>query len=176
MRLHATPLPGVFRIELDPVADDRGSFLRTVCRDFLHASGLVTDFPQCNLVRNRRRGVLRGLHFQTPPHAEAKLVHCLSGAVFDVVADLRRGSPKFGAAFAWELRAERPEVLYVPEGCAHGYQTLADDTLVYYHMSHRYVPAAEGRVRYDDPRLGITWPVPAPILSSKDRDAPPYAW
>ncbi|MEZ5965042.1 MAG: dTDP-4-dehydrorhamnose 3,5-epimerase family protein [Planctomycetota bacterium] len=176
MRLHRTPLPGVFRIELEPKADARGTFLRTVCRDFLRSQGLVADFPQSNLVCNGARGVLRGLHFQRPPHAEVKLVHCLTGAIHDVVVDLRREQPTYGTHLALELSAERPEVLYVPEGCAHGYQTLAADVLVYYHMSEPYQPGAEGLVRYDDPHLGIAWPVPTPTVSPRDRDGAPYAW
>lgn len=176
MRLVPTPLAGVFRIELVPSTDPRGAFVRTVCRDFLLAQGLVTDFPQCNLVANRARGVLRGLHFQKSPHGESKLVQCLTGALFDVVVDLRRGEKTYGTHFACELRGDRPEVLYVPQGCAHGYQTLADDTLVYYHMSARYAPTAEGTVRFDDPRLRIAWPVPDPQLSAKDRDAASFTW
>ncbi len=176
MRLHSTPLHGVFRIELEPLADPRGTFLRTVCRDFLLSHGLVADFPQCNLVRNGPRGVLRGLHFQRDPDAEVKLVQCLEGAVFDVVADLRRESRTYGACATFELNGDRPEVLYVPHGCAHGYQTLSDGALVYYHMSAAYAPHAEGRVRFDDARLGIRWSVDAPLLSAKDRDAPPFVW
>lgn len=176
MRLHHTPLPGVFRIELVPAEDARGVFLRTVCRDFLRSQGLVADFSQCNLVRNSVAGVLRGLHFQRPPHAETKLVQCLSGALFDVVVDLRPGFSSYGQHVEFELRAERPEVLYVPEGCAHGYQTLAPDTLVYYHMSSGYEPSAEGRLRYDDARLHIAWPLPQPLLSAKDREAAPFVW
>jgi dTDP-4-dehydrorhamnose 3,5-epimerase len=176
MRLLRTAIAGVFRIELVPSVDPRGAFVRTVCRDFLQSQGLAGDFPQCSIVRNARRGVLRGLHFQAPPHAEAKLVQCLTGALYDVVVDLRAGSPTRGSHVALELRGDRAEVLYVPEGCAHGYQTLADDTLVYYHMSARHAPDAEGRVRYDDPRLQIAWPVAEPLLSAKDRDAPPYVW
>lgn len=176
MRLHPLPLPGAFRIELAPAADERGVFLRTVCREFLRSHGLVGDFAQCNLVTNKERGVLRGLHFQHPPHAEVKLVHCLHGALFDVVADLRTDSPAYGTCITLELRGDRPEVLYVPAGCAHGYQVLEPDTVVYYHMSAPYAPHAEGRVRYDDPHLAVRWPIASPILSARDRDAPPYRW
>jgi dTDP-4-dehydrorhamnose 3,5-epimerase len=176
MRLHRTSLPGVFRLELAAQADARGAFLRTVCREFLRSHGLCGDFPQCSLVRNGPAGVLRGLHFQRPPHAEVKLVHCLVGALFDVVADLRPGSPTYGTCLTTELSGERPEVLYVPEGCAHGYQTLTPGALVYYHMSAPYAPGAEGRVRWDDPRLAVAWPDPSPVLSAKDRDAVPFSW
>jgi dTDP-4-dehydrorhamnose 3,5-epimerase len=175
MRLHRTPLPDVYRIELLPLTDPRGTFLRTVCRDFLRAHGLVADFVQCNLVRNGPPGVLRGLHFQHPPHAEVKLVHCVAGAVFDVVADLRRDAPTYGTCASFELHGDRPEVLYVPQGCAHGYQTLTADAVVYYHMSAPYTPQAEGRVRYDDPRLQVRWPLP-PQLSRQDRTVAPFSW
>jgi len=176
MQLHPTALAGVFRIQLVPKADARGVFLRTVCREFLRSQGLVADFAQCSVVHNGEAGILRGLHFQRPPHAETKLVHCLAGALYDVVVDLRPASPTYGTHLACELRADRPEVLYVPAGCAHGYQTLAPATLVYYHISVPYAPDAEGTIRFDDARLQVAWPQPPRAMSVRDRDAPPYAW
>ena len=176
MHLHRTALAGVILIELAPIGDERGSLQRTVCSEFLAAHGLVTTFVQCNLVQSTRRGTLRGLHFQRQPHAETKLVHCIRGRLFDVVVDLRKDSPTYATQVSVPLAGERPQVLYVPEGCAHGYQTLDDDVSVYYHMSRPYMPAAEGRVRWDDPRLNIAWPVAQPLLSPRDRDAADFVW
>ena len=176
MQIQATVLPGVWRLILAPHRDARGEFMRTLCRDTLCNHGLVADFPQCNLVRNRQRGVLRGLHFQREPHAETKLVHCLLGQVFDVVADLRPESATYGQHATFELDGARDEVLYVPAGCAHGYQTRSAESLVYYHMSHPHTPTAEGQVRWDDPRLRIAWPTLPPLLSPRDAAAAPFAW
>lgn len=153
-----TELPGVFVIEVEPRADDRGLFARTYCRDEFAAHGLCTEWPQCNMSFNRLVGTLRGMHWQAAPHEEAKLVRCTSGAAFDVVVDLRTGSPTYRKWVAVEISAANRRAVYIPGGFAHGFQTLADGTELFYQMSAFYVPSAACGARWDDPALGIKWP------------------
>lgn len=172
MRFLPTAVAGAFLVESEAHEDERGSFLRSYDqRAFAHAG--VTDlFVEHSLSRNHLRGTLRGLHYQRTPHAEAKLVRCLSGAVFDVAVDLRRGSESYGGHVAVELRAGDGRALYIPHGCAHGFQTLTDDATLLYLISTPYEPGAADGVRFDDPDLAIPWPLPPERLSPRDRALP----
>jgi dTDP-4-dehydrorhamnose 3,5-epimerase len=170
-----TELPDVVMVDLERREDERGFFARAWCaREFAEA-GLSTDLVQCNLSFNEERGTLRGMHFQRAPHAEAKLVRCTRGAIFDVAIDLRPDSPTHTRWVGVELTADNRRALYVPEGFAHGYQTLADGTETFYQVSEWYTPDFEGGVRWDDPAFGIEWPLPDdPVLSPKDAGWPDY--
>ncbi len=173
MRFSPTPLAGAFLIELEPVRDERGFFARSWCREEFSAHGLNPRLTQCNISFNIERGTLRGMHYQAAPHWEAKLVRCTRGAVYDVIIDLREDSPTFKKWFAVELTARNRKMLYVPEGFAHGYQTLVDNCEVFYQVSEAYRPELARGVRWDDPAFGIFWPIANPSLSAKDRDCPP---
>jgi dTDP-4-dehydrorhamnose 3,5-epimerase len=170
-----TVIAGLWSISLEVHTDRRGSFARTFCEREFAAHGLPTHFVQCNLSYNICRGTLRGMHFQRPPAAEGKIVRCIRGAVFDVVIDLRPESDSYRQWTSFELTAENRECVYVPPGCAHGFQTLADETELFYHMSDFYKPELSSGVRWDDPAFGIQWPVPNPTLSEADRTYPDYA-
>lgn len=175
MRFVQTEISGVVVVELEEHVDERGSFARTWCREEMAAAGLASDVAQCSISRNRRAGTLRGLHFQMAPHEEAKLVRCTRGAIFDVAVDLRTHSATCGHWFGLELDDRRGRALYVPEGCAHGFQTLVDDTEVSYTISTAYVPEASAGVRWDDPILAIAWPEAADrVISERDRGLPRY--
>ena len=165
-------LSGAFLVDLERIEDDRGFFARAFCADEMAARGLATTFVQSNISYNRRRGTLRGLHYQAPPHEEAKLVRCIRGAIFDVIVDLRAGSPTLHRSHAVELSAANRRALYVPPGFAHGFQSLTDDAEVLYLMSAAYQPEAARGVRYDDPALAIAWPLPPTAISDKDRALP----
>jgi dTDP-4-dehydrorhamnose 3,5-epimerase len=167
-----TKIDGIWTIDLEPIEDDRGWFARTHCAETFASHGLVSSFSQCSASYNRRRGTLRGLHFQAAPAEEAKLVRCVRGAIFDVAVDLRPGSPTYGHWVAEELTADNRRALLIPEGCAHGFQTLADDTELFYQISVPYVPALSVGVRWDDPDLAVAWPLDDPIMSERDRDLP----
>lgn len=169
------PLPGVFLIEPEYHRDMRGWFARTWCEEEFAEHGLNPRLVQCNVSFNRRRGTLRGMHFQAPPHAEAKLIRCTQGAIWDVALDLRPVSPTFLQHIGVELTAPNRHALYIPEGCAHGFQTLTDDTEVLYQMSAAYAPEAARGVRFDDPMFGIEWPVADPIMLERDRTYPDFA-
>jgi dTDP-4-dehydrorhamnose 3,5-epimerase len=175
MRFVPAGLDGAYVIELEPYEDERGSFARIWCRDELAAHGLTAELAQCSISRNARAGTLRGLHFQRAPHEEAKLVRCTRGSIFDVIVDLRPGSPTRSRWVGVELEAERGNALYVPEGFAHGFQTLVDDAEVLYMISHRYVPEAAGGVRWNDPAFAIDWPeARARTISDRDRAWPDF--
>jgi dTDP-4-dehydrorhamnose 3,5-epimerase len=167
-----TPLAGAWLIEPERLEDDRGFFARSFCREEFAARGLNPEIAQSNISWNRRRGTLRGLHYQAAPHAEVKLVRCTRGAVWDVIVDLRPDSPSYRRWHGVELSAERRCALYVPEGFAQGFQTLVDDTEVLYLMSQLYRPEAARGLRWDDPALGIAWPIADPLLSDHDRGLP----
>lgn len=175
MRFRETTLPGAWLIESEPVADERGYFARAWCARELKAHGLADSFAQSSVSFNRRRGTLRGLHYQAAPHEEAKLVRCTQGTVYDVIVDLRAESPTLGAWYGVELSAANGRTLYVPPGCAHGFETLTDDAELLYHISVEYRPDAARGVRWDDPTLAIDWPLPDPILSERDRALPCFA-
>jgi dTDP-4-dehydrorhamnose 3,5-epimerase len=170
-----TRVEGVFVIELEPLTDERGFFARSFCRREFEQHGLNPHVEQCNVSLSHAVGTLRGLHFQLAPHEEAKLVRCTRGALWDVALDLRPESPSYLEWFAVELSATRGNMLYVPEGCAHGFQTLEPDTEVVYQLSAAYEPSAQAGVRWDDPAFGIEWPLPDdPLLSERDRGWPDY--
>jgi len=170
-----TGLPGVFMIEPERHCDSRGHFSRTFCRVEFAAHGLVADFVQTSASVNTQRGTLRGLHHQAARAAETKLVRVVRGAAFDVAADLRLDSPTYGRWVAAELSAENGRMLYIPPGCAHGFQTLADDTELLYQIAPDYEPSLSRGVRWNDPTLGIAWPIADPILSERDRSLPVLA-
>lgn len=176
MRFHPLPgLDGPVLVEPEPFVDGRGTFARLWCRNEFAAAGLVAEIVQANLSVNPAAGTLRGLHWQAPPHGESKLVHCMRGRIFDVVVDLRPGSPAFGRWAAVELGAPDTRLLWVPEGFAHGFQTLVDDVEVAYHVSAFYVPGAARGLRWDDPALAIPWPLPVSRISEADRRWPDFA-
>lgn len=175
MIFHPTPVTGAHLIEQEPHADERGSFARIFCAETFAAQGLFDEVTQSSVSRNARAGTLRGLHFQREPHEEAKLVRCTRGAIFDVVADLRRGSPSFGAWYGAELTADNGSMLYVPAGCAHGFQTLEDESDVDYAISVPFVAELADGVRWDDPELAVDWPQAPPqgrIISERDGALP----
>jgi dTDP-4-dehydrorhamnose 3,5-epimerase len=175
VRFAETELRGAWVVELEPHADERGFFARTWSRDELAEHGLSTEVSQCSMSRSPRAGTIRGMHFQTPPHGEVKLVRCTRGAIYDVIIDLRPESPTHRRWLGVELVAERGNALYVPKGFAHGFQTLVDDVEVFYMMSDPYVAAASSGVRWNDPTFGIEWPLEATSLSDRDRDWPDYS-
>jgi dTDP-4-dehydrorhamnose 3,5-epimerase len=174
VRFRPAPLDGVFLVEIEPHADERGFFARAFCEGEFAERGLPARFPQCNLSRNTRAGTLRGLHYNAVPHREAKLVRCVAGAIWDVVVDLRAGSPTYLRWFGAELTAARGEAMFVPEGFAHGFVTLSDGADVFYQMSAVYVPGAGRGLRWNDPRIGIVWPRPPAVISDRDRDYPDF--
>jgi dTDP-4-dehydrorhamnose 3,5-epimerase len=168
MRFVETPLRGVMVIELEPREDERGFFARAFdVKEFTEA-GLNPRVAQSNLSHNLRRGTVRGFHYQRPPFAEAKHIRCIRGAAFMAVVDIRPDSPTHLQHTTVELRAGDRRSLYVPEGCAPGLQTLEDVTELLYNVSEFYTPEAEGGLRYDDPTLGIAWPLPVSAISEKD--------
>ncbi|MGF1509247.1 MAG: dTDP-4-dehydrorhamnose 3,5-epimerase [Myxococcota bacterium] len=168
MKFTETPLAGAFIVDVELRTDHRGGFARTFCqREFLE-HGLKAVVAQCNLSFNHTKGTLRGMHFQHPPAAETKLVRCTSGAVYDVIIDLRTDSKTYLQHFGVELTASNRRALYVPELFAHGYQTLTDDAEVCYQVTEFYSPGNEGGLRYDDPALSIQWPLPVSVISDKD--------
>lgn len=168
MQFVETGLADAMLIEQERMADSRGYFARTLCAGEFATAGLARSFVQANHSHNVRAGTLRGMHFQKAPHAEVKLVRCLRGAIHDVIIDVRPDSPTFGHWQGFDLTAENGTTLYVPEGFAHGFQTLMDDTDVTYHVTHPYTPGAEGGLRFDDPLFGIEWPRPVSVISDKD--------
>jgi dTDP-4-dehydrorhamnose 3,5-epimerase len=170
MTFHPTSLPGVWRIEPERREDERGFLLRTYCEMEFQSHGLNTHWPQCNLTLTKRRGMLRGLHYQIGPQAETKLVRCVAGAVWDVVVDIRPESSTFKKWEAFELTSENNRQLYIPEGYAHGFQCLTDDCRLFYQMSDSYAPGLARGVRWNDPAFGILWPVSPAILSPRDED------
>jgi dTDP-4-dehydrorhamnose 3,5-epimerase len=171
MRFLETPLPGAFIVELDLLGDERGWFARTFDVEEFRARGLNPDVVQCNASFNTRRGTLRGMHYQAPPHGESKLVRCMRGAVFDVAVDLRLDSAALRRWHGVELNAENRLAFYIPAGLAHGFQTLTDNTEVLYQMGCRYVPEAARGVRWDDPAFGIEWPEAEGGRVISERDA-----
>lgn len=173
MKFTATPVSGVSLIEWERIEDARGFFARSFCRQEFERQGLTSQFVQGNVSWNTARGTLRGIHYQTGPHAEAKIVRCTRGAVYDVAVDLRLESATYGTWVGVELTARNDRMLYIPEGCGHGYQTLEPDTEVTYLVSAMHAPGHEGGVAWNDPTLNIPWPVPDPIMSDRDRSHQP---
>jgi dTDP-4-dehydrorhamnose 3,5-epimerase len=174
MRFTPTRLSGAFILDPERREDARGHFARTFCRREFEAHGLKPDIAQANIAWNARKGTLRGMHYQVAPAAETKLVRCTRGALWDVIVDLRPDSPTFLEHVGVELSAENGRQLFVPELFAHGYITLADDTEAAYQVGEFYAPDAERGIRYDDPALGIAWPVPVEVISDKDAAWPAF--
>ncbi len=176
MIFNETKLKGAYIIEVEPFEDERGSFARTFCREEFEKHGLNSFIAQCNISHNRKKGTLRGMHYQIAPHAEAKLVTCLAGSIYDVIIDLRPDSITYCHWLAVELSARRRRsLIYIPEGFAHGFQTLEDDTEVFYQMSHSYVSKAARGVRWDDPAFAIDWPDRPRTLSDRDNNYPDFS-
>jgi dTDP-4-dehydrorhamnose 3,5-epimerase len=167
-------LPGVYLIKPEELTDDRGFFARTWCQQEFRDRGLVSELVQCNVSFNYRQGTLRGMHYQATPHAEVKLLRCTMGAIYDVLVDLRPTSATFRQWTAVELTAHNHHLLYVPEGIAHGLQTLVDDTEIFYQMSAFYVPEAARGVRWNDPIFGIEWPLLVTVIADRDRQYPDF--
>lgn len=175
MQFQPTGVDAAWVVALEPCADSRGFFARVFCRDEFNARGLESSFDQVNDALSSAAGTLRGLHYQTAPHGEAKLVRCVHGAAFDVLVDLRESSPTFGRWFGLELTAENRRMLYIPRGCAHGYLTLEPDTELIYFSSTAYNGESERVLRWNDPRFSIAWPREPAVISEKDDNAPDYA-
>lgn len=169
-----TKLAGAFVIEMERRADERGFFARTFCRQEFEAHGLDPEVVQCNVSFNKRKGTLRGMHYQASPFAEAKLVRCTSGSIYDVIIDLRPSSATFKKHFAVELSAENGRMLYIPEHFAHGFQTLQDDTEVFYQMAQRHSAEHARGVRWNDPAFGIEWPEGERIIIERDKNYPDF--
>ena len=172
MRFTELPIGGALVVDIEPSGDERGFFARMFDRDEFERRGLATSFPQVSLSYSRLEGTLRGLHYQVAPAPEAKLVRCTRGAMHDVVVDLRPGSPTFLRHAAVELSADSHRAIYIPAMCAHGFQALENDTETLYHIDNVYVPEAARGLRYDDPALAISWPLPVTVISAKDEAWP----
>jgi len=174
MRFEAIGLDGAWLIHQDAMQDERGFFARTFCVNEFAAHCLETTFPQHSVSHSSRKGTVRGMHFQTAPHEEVKLVRCVAGAIFDVIIDLRPGSPTFRRWQGFELTADNGLQLYIPKGFAHGFQTLTDDARINYLISEIYAPEAARGVRHDDAAFGIKWPLPVTSISDKDLRWPDF--
>ncbi len=167
-----TPLQGAYLVDLKEITDDRGFFARAFCAEEFERQGLKPVIAQANMSFNHRKGTLRGLHYQLPPAAETKLLRCISGAIWDVIVDMRPTSETYLQHFSVELSAANRKALYVPEMFAHGYLTLSAGAEVFYSVGELYTPGAERGLRYDDPALGITWPADIEVISEKDANWP----
>lgn len=176
MKFIESNIKGAVIVRPDLIEDERGFFARTFCRREFEKRGLNPDMVQCNISFNKSKGTLRGLHYQAAPDAEAKLVRCTAGAIYDVIVDLRRESPTFMQWFSVELTDENRLQLYVPEGFAHGYQTLTSNTEVAYQVSAFYSPGNEQGVRWNDPVFGISWPLAVAVISEKDASHPDWGF
>jgi dTDP-4-dehydrorhamnose 3,5-epimerase len=174
MKFTELVLPGAFLIELEPHADERGFFARSFCEEEFAAHGLVTRFPQNNLSRNKRAGTLRGMHYAVAPSVETKVVRCATGAIHDVIIDLREGSPTYARWVAAELTAQNGRALYIPAGFAHGFLTLADDTDVVYQMGDVFRPQTARGFRWNDPRFAVAWPQAPVMISTRDASYPDF--
>jgi dTDP-4-dehydrorhamnose 3,5-epimerase len=174
MIFHETKLPGIFEIHLEPNCDERGFFARTWCEREFQSHGLNPTVMQCNVSFNVKKGTLRGVHFQAAPYGEAKVVRCTSGAIYDVVLDLRPVSPTFKKWIGVTLTAANRHLLYIPEGCAHGFLTLEDNTEVFYQMSEFYHPESARGVRWNDSAFQIAWPEKVEVISERDRTYPDF--
>jgi dTDP-4-dehydrorhamnose 3,5-epimerase len=174
MKFTETNCLGAWIIDVEEISDDRGFFARTFCRDEFRAHKLKDVTAQCNLSFNYQAGTLRGMHYQLPPASETKLVRCTQGAIFDIIVDLRPGSPTYMEHVGVELSAENRRSLYVPDLFAHGYQALTDNAEVIYQVTEFYTPGYERGIRHDDPALGLSWPLPVSVISDKDATWPVF--
>jgi len=175
VRFHETPLHRVVLIELEPAQDERGSFARAFCEDEFACAGIAMRIKQVNLSHNACAGTLRGLHYQEAPYGESKVVQCVRGRVFDVVVDLRRDSPTYRRWHGVELAPQLRRMMFVPEGCAHGFLTLEDSTDLFYLMGNAFVPEAGRGVRWNDPAFQIEWPAKPLAMSARDASYPDFA-
>ncbi|MFL5810366.1 MAG: dTDP-4-dehydrorhamnose 3,5-epimerase [Flavisolibacter sp.] len=164
----AAPLDGCYIIEPEPFQDERGWFARYYCKDEFQKIGHNKEWVQLNHSTTYKKASIRGMHFQKKPFREIKMVKCIAGKVYDVIIDLRKDSETFLSWFGVELSAENKKMIYIPEGFAHGFQCLSDQCELIYHHSEYYTPGAEAGIRYDDPLIGITWPLPVTVLSPRD--------
>ena len=174
MRIRETDLPGAYILDVEMINDERGFFARTWCQQEFHSAGIKVQWVQSNISWNAGRGTVRGMHYQAAPHEEAKLIRCTAGSLYDVIIDLRRDSPTFLKHMGVELSHSNHRMLYIPEGFAHGFQTLEDGTEALYMMSHHYVPESARGVRWNDPLLGIQWPLETRMISERDRSYPDF--
>ena len=172
MKFESTPIEGIVEVVIEWHRDVRGSFGRTFCAAEFASHGLIPKVAQCNLSTNPRRGTVRGFHLQLEPHEEAKLVQCLTGRVFDVALDLRPGSLTYGRHHTVELSAEAGRMLFIPEGCAHAFQTLEDATSLLYYISTPYHPESATGVLWNDPAIGVKWPIAEVIVGERDSSLP----
>jgi dTDP-4-dehydrorhamnose 3,5-epimerase len=172
MEFIKTPLEGIYLIQHTILADERGLFTRTFCKNEFSAIGFDKEFVQFNHSFNRTKGTIRGMHYQSDPFSETKLIRCVEGSVYDVAVDLRKGSPTYLQYFGVELSKVNMYSILIPEGCAHGFQTLEDNTALIYHHTAFYKPEAYGGVRFDDPAIGIAWPLPPVNITMKDQTYP----
>jgi dTDP-4-dehydrorhamnose 3,5-epimerase len=172
MRFVPLSISGAFCVDPEPLEDERGFFARTFSTDIFLEHGLEVNFVQRSISFNRRRGTLRGLHYQTAPHAETKLVRCIAGAALDVTVDLRLDSATYGRWEAIEITAKNRRAVYVPRGCAHGFQTLSDATELWYDITPQYEPGSGRGVLWNDPELAIAWPIADPVMSPRDANLP----
>jgi dTDP-4-dehydrorhamnose 3,5-epimerase len=175
VQFHPTTLRDVWLVHLEPVRDSRGFFARTFCVEEFATRGLVTSYPQHSISYSACKGTLRGMHYQRDPHGEAKLVRCVKGAIWDVIIDIRLGSPTYCNWQGFELSSMNGHQLYIPKGFAHGFQTLSDDVEINYLISEVYEPQSACGIRHDDPIFGITWPLPVTEISQKDLHWPDFS-
>jgi dTDP-4-dehydrorhamnose 3,5-epimerase len=175
MNFHETKLSGVFAIRPEMKCDERGFFARSWCHKEFQEHGLASRLVQCSFSFNKRKGTLRGMHYQAAPYAESKLVRCTRGAIYDVVLDLRPESPTFSDWVGLILTSENCNMIYIPEGCAHGFLTLEDKSEVFYQMSQFYNPDSARGVRWNDPKFRIVWPDKVEVISERDRTHPNFA-
>ncbi len=174
MKFIETPLDGAYIIELERFEDERGFFARSWCKKEFDSRGLNSNISQCNIAYNKKKGSLRGMHYQAKPHEEAKVVRVTRGAIYDVIVDLRQAAVTFKKWYAVELSANNHRMLYIPEGLAHGYVTLEDDTELFYQMSEFYYPECARGVRWNDPAFNIQWPDEKILINARDQEFPDY--
>jgi dTDP-4-dehydrorhamnose 3,5-epimerase len=174
MKFTETPINGAMIIELEKHEDHRGFFSRAFCKKEFEEHGLEHEIVQCNFSKSREKGTLRGMHYQDAPHSEVKMVRCMSGSIYDVIVDIRKDSPSYMKWFGVELTEENYKMLYIPKGLAHGFQTLQDDSVIFYMVTEYYNKEAEGGVRWNDPAFNISWPLQVTEISDKDKSYPDY--
>ena len=174
MKFEETPLPGAYIIEFEKHEDERGYFARTYCQKEFRSHGLQDTFVQSNVSYNKQRGTLRGMHYQAEPYGEVKVVSCTAGEIYDVIIDLRPDSETYCRWFGLNLSESNDRSLYIPKGFAHGFQTIRDNSIVYYQMGEFYHPEYARGVRWNDPLFGINWPLPVSTVSGKDSNYPDF--
>ncbi len=175
MIFQETRIKGAFIIKPDLLTDSRGFFARSFCKEELSMHGMDVSIVQCNISYNSKKGTLRGMHYQAEPYEEGKIVSCTKGSIYDVILDLRKDSATYRTWVAAELSETNYAMVYIPEGCAHGFQTLEDDSTVFYQMTEVYHPECSRGVRWDDPLFGIAWPLDKKIISERDQSFPDYS-